>query len=185
MEDLSGKLSVEKGRLFNTLCYVSMTIFLLTQEILGLYCFFYLLYSTTVLSLSYLFLCFASLGALAWKVILINVHNPFFLPDHWHNDDGVTTVYTCFQVNKKLNMTFFVHLTAALDVDNGKGLIMGQPFFIARIFFDIEGKWESPGCSQYLPVSIYIIFHLYFRITMSPLTTSLVLEDRPDCTFSC
>lgn len=42
MEDLAGKLSVEKGSLY-TLYYVSMTIFLLTQEILGLYCFYFVI----------------------------------------------------------------------------------------------------------------------------------------------
>lgn len=43
MEDLAGKLSVEKGSLFNTSENVSMTVFLLTQEILGLYCFYYVI----------------------------------------------------------------------------------------------------------------------------------------------
>lgn len=71
MEDIEGKLSLEKGSLFNTSENVSMTVFLLTQEIPAL-CRFLLCY-TTIFSLKHLFLCFANLF---WKVILLNTQYP-------------------------------------------------------------------------------------------------------------
>lgn len=58
MENLAGKLSVEKGSLFNTSENISMTVLLLTQEILGLY---FLFCYTSIVSLNHLFLCLANL----------------------------------------------------------------------------------------------------------------------------
>lgn len=104
MEDLAGKLSVEKGNLFNTSENVSRTIFLLTQEILGLYCFYFVIQYHYVVIKPFVFMfcqpwC-AFVKGYSHKRTESSISARSLESTHKHvSYDGVTAVYTCFQVN--------------------------------------------------------------------------------------